>query len=59
MNNSNIVKNNQKAVSKLAAKVMQDRQLLLMLSDKIYELMLEDLRQQRERSTNYGRRLDK
>ncbi|MBH8560917.1 hypothetical protein I8748_01760 [Nostoc sp. CENA67] len=58
MTNSNVTKNNLKAVSEIAAKVMRDRQLLLMLSDQVYELMLEDLQHQRERGTNYGRRLN-
>lgn len=40
------------AVAKLAGKVMRDRQLLSVLSDKVYELMLEDLRHQKERSKN-------
>lgn len=45
---------NQTAVSKIAAKVLRDPLLLRQLSDRVYELMLEDLRRQRERSRNYG-----
>ncbi|WP_255525505.1 hypothetical protein [Fortiea sp. LEGE XX443] len=37
----------QKALAKLAAKVMRDRQLLWKLTDKVYELMNEDLHQQK------------
>lgn len=59
MTNSSDNKNSQQAVSNLAAKVMRDRKQLLMLSDRVYELMLEDLRLHKERSTNYGRRLHK
>ncbi|HEY9301864.1 MULTISPECIES: hypothetical protein [unclassified Coleofasciculus] len=47
-------KDNQTAVSKTAAKVLRDPLLLRQLSDRVYELMLEDLRRQRERSRNYG-----
>lgn len=43
------------AVSKLAAKALDDPLLLRQLSDRVYELMLEDLRYQKERSRNYGR----
>ncbi|AFY42109.1 hypothetical protein [Nostoc sp. PCC 7107] len=39
----------QKALAKLAAKVMRDRQLLWKLTDKVYELMKDDLQQQKER----------
>lgn len=39
-----------KALGKVAAKVMSDRQLLQSLSDKVYKLMLEDIRLQKERS---------
>jgi hypothetical protein len=59
MTNFSKNKNSQEIVSKLAAKVLSDRKLLLILSDRVYELMHEDLRHQKERSTNYGRRLDK
>lgn len=43
---------------KAASRVMQDPLLLRRLSDRVYELMLEDLRYQRERSRNYGSRLN-
>jgi hypothetical protein len=39
-------------LSKLASKVMRDRQLLQMLGDKVYELMLEELRLKKERNKN-------
>jgi len=39
-------------VSKLADKVLHDPLLLRMLSDRVYELMLEDLRNQRDRFRN-------
>ncbi|MEQ8970833.1 MAG: hypothetical protein RIE73_10605 [Coleofasciculus sp. C1-SOL-03] len=38
---------------KLAAKVSQDPLLLRKLSDRVYQLMQEDLRKQRERHKNY------
>lgn len=41
-------------ISKLAAKVLEDPLLLQMLSDRVYQLMLEDLRNQRERHGNFG-----
>ncbi|MFB8788172.1 MAG: hypothetical protein U7123_04835 [Potamolinea sp.] len=41
-------------LSKLAAKVLEDPMLLQMLSDRVYQLMLEDLRNQRERHGNFG-----
>jgi hypothetical protein len=44
----------QKAVLKLAAKILKDPLLQRQLSDRVYELLQEDLRQQRERSRNYG-----
>lgn len=47
-NNESVDSN--KVLSKLAAKVMRDRQLLQMLSDRIYELVREDLRLQKERN---------
>jgi hypothetical protein len=55
MNNYSNSENKQKAVAKLAAKVMGDRQLMSMLSNKVYQLMLDDLRLQKERHHNYGR----
>lgn len=39
-----------------ADKVLNDPILLRQLSDRVYELLLEDLRYQRERSRNYGSR---
>ncbi|MEQ9354371.1 hypothetical protein [Coleofasciculus chthonoplastes] len=38
---------------KLAAKVSQDPLLLRKVSDRVYQLMQEDLRKQRERHKNY------
>ncbi|MBU7581707.1 MAG: hypothetical protein KAF91_02130 [Nostoc sp. TH1S01] len=49
MNNDS---NHQKILAKLAGKVMCDRQLLWKLTDKVYELMKEDLKQQKERIKN-------
>ncbi len=46
------------ALLKTATRVMQDPLLLRKLSDRVYELMVEDLRYQRERSINYGSRLN-
>ncbi|HLO85890.1 MAG TPA: hypothetical protein VK203_12900 [Nostocaceae cyanobacterium] len=43
-------KQDPKKLGKLAAKVIGDQKLLRSLSDKVYKLMLEDLRQQKERS---------
>ncbi|MCC5634793.1 hypothetical protein LC593_02815 [Nostoc sp. CHAB 5844] len=42
----------QKALAKLAGKIMRDRQLLWKLTDKVYELMKEDLQQQKEKIRN-------
>ena len=42
-------------VSKLADKVLHNPLLLRMLTDRVYELMIEDLRNQRDRSS-YSRR---
>ena len=44
-------------ISKVAGKVLQDPLLMRLLSDRVYKLMLEDLRRQQERSRNYGGRL--
>lgn len=41
-------------ISKVAGKVLQDPLLMRLLSDRVYKLMLEDLRRQQERSRNYG-----
>jgi hypothetical protein len=51
-------KGDRAALLKTASRVMQDPLLLRRLSDRVYELMLEDLRYQRERSRNYGSRLN-
>ncbi|HEY9667156.1 MAG TPA: hypothetical protein V6C91_10140 [Coleofasciculaceae cyanobacterium] len=47
-------KDERAAVLKTAEQVLNDPLLLRRLSDRVYELMLEDLRNQRERSRNYG-----
>jgi|GEM_PF-4617375 len=39
-------------ILKLAGKVIRDRELLHMLSDKVYELMIDELRLKKERNTN-------
>lgn len=44
----------QTAIAKAAAKVMQDPLLMRLLSERVYQLLLEDLQNQRERSRNYG-----
>lgn len=44
-----------KAVSKLIDKILLDPMLLRKLSDRVYEVMQEDLRKQRERSGDYKR----
>lgn len=44
------------ALSKLAAEIMDDPLQKMMLADKVYQLMLEDLRYQKERCRSYGRR---
>lgn len=44
----------QAALSKLAAKALEDPLLLQRLSDRVYELMQSDLRNQQERTRNYG-----
>ena len=51
-------KGDRAALLKTASRVMQDPLLMRRLSDRVYELMLEDLRYQRERSRNYGSRLN-
>lgn len=50
------IKDNFAELSKAAAEIMGDPLQMLRLADKVYELMLEDLRHQKERSRNYGRR---
>jgi hypothetical protein len=52
MPSPNDKQDNSQAIAKLAAKVMSDRELLSTLSEKVYELMLEDLRHQKERGKN-------
>jgi len=47
-------KEEQTRIAKAAAQVLQNPLLMRKLSDRVYELMLEDLRNQRERSRNYG-----
>ena len=47
-------KEEQTGIAKAAAQVLQNPLLMRRLSDRVYELMLEDLRNQRERSRNYG-----
>lgn len=42
------------AIAKAVSKVLRDPLLLRQLSEKVYELMLKDIRNQRERSRNYG-----
>lgn len=42
-------------LAELAAKVLEEPLLMQQLSDRVYELMQEDLRQQQERRRNYGR----
>ncbi|MBD1934130.1 MULTISPECIES: hypothetical protein [Cyanophyceae] len=46
------IQHSRSALSKTAAKVLQDPLLLRQLSDQVYKLMIEDLRRQRERSRN-------
>ncbi|MEW6494900.1 MAG: hypothetical protein AB1589_20625 [Cyanobacteriota bacterium] len=53
---SNSPAQEQAALLQTASKVLNDPLLLRQLSDRVYELMLEDLRYQRERSRNYGSR---
>jgi hypothetical protein len=47
-------KADQTRLSQVAAKVLQDPLLMMKLCDRVYQLMGEDLRYQRERSRNYG-----
>lgn len=49
-------KENFAELSKLSAEIMGDPLQKMILADKVYQLMLEDLRHQKERSRNYGRR---
>lgn len=50
------IKDNFAELSKASAEIMSDPLQMIRLADKVYELMLEDLRNQKERSRNYGRR---
>ncbi len=50
------IKENFAELSKLSAEIMDNPLQKMMLADKVYQLMLEDLRHQKERSRNYGRR---
>ncbi len=45
--------NKQAEIYQLADKALQDIMVLQQLSNKVYELMLQDLRIQRDRSRNY------
>lgn len=49
-------KENFAELSKLSAEIMGNPLQKMMLADKVYQLMLEDLRHQKERSRNYGKR---
>lgn len=49
-------KDNFAELSKASAEIMGDPLQMMRLADKVYELMLEDLRNQKERSKSYGRR---
>jgi len=44
----------QAAIAQIASKVLENPLLMQKLSDRVYQLMLEDLRHQRERRINYG-----
>lgn len=50
MENNDKASEQHKLLLKLAGKIMCDRQALQTLSDRVYELMLEDLRLQKERN---------
>ena len=50
------IKENFAELSKLSAEIMDNPLQKMMLADKVYQLMLEELRHQKERSRNYGRR---
>ncbi|MEC4806897.1 MAG: hypothetical protein SAJ12_11090 [Jaaginema sp. PMC 1079.18] len=52
--NETLAKNPQ--LLKLAAIVLENPLLQRQLCDRVYELMQEDLRRQKERCQNYGRR---
>jgi len=44
-------------ISQIATKVLHDPLLMRQLSDRVYELMLQDIHNQKERDRNYGGRL--
>lgn len=50
------LKDNFAELSKASAEILGDPLQMIRLADKVYELMLQDLRNQKERSRNYGRR---
>jgi hypothetical protein len=45
---------NTKGISQTAEKYLKDSLLLNKLTDRVYELLQEDMRNQRERVNNYG-----
>lgn len=45
---------NAKGVAKAAEKYLNDSLLLNQLTERVYQLLLEDMRLQRERVNNYG-----
>jgi hypothetical protein len=47
---------NRQELSQLAEEILEDTVLLMRLSDRVYELMSQDLRNQKERNRNYGGR---
>jgi hypothetical protein len=55
-NRAHDIKENFAELSKLSAEILGNPLQKMMLADKVYQLMLEDLRHQKERSRNYGRR---
>lgn len=44
------------ALTQLAAKILQDPLAMRRLSDRVFQLLQEDLQLQRERNRGYGRR---
>jgi len=45
---------NREELSQLAGEILEDIPMLMRLSDRVYELMAQDLRNQKERNRNYG-----
>lgn len=45
---------NRQELSQLAEEILKDPVLVMRLGDRIYELMAQDLRNQKERNRNYG-----